>query len=237
MAKIRDREPKSVSGEYSRVFGNEKLGMLISKVHATSISDGGELERIVQSKVRTVLNLDEFLGRDIMPDGVFLVTKRQIKKCQMLGAHNSEPDFIIFKRRDNEQRCHVIELKAGHAFDTKKASAERRALHEFVEKNARNMKFMVSIHFCAFNRDDRQAVQEGFKNKINIEEAMTGREFCELLEIDYDEIVLMRSKDAQDNFRYFIAELLKIPEARQMVLDLLNEQEVRQMTLDLPNET
>ena len=225
MAKIRDRSTKNVSGAYSRVFGNEKLGMLMSKVHATSISDGGELERIVQSKVQTVLNLDEFLGRDIMPDGVFLATKRQIKKCRMLGAHNSEPDFIIFKRRDNEQRCHVIELKAGHAFDTKKASAERRALHEFVEKNARNMKFMVSIHFCAFNQDDRQAVQEGFKNKINIEEAMTGREFCELLEINYDEIVAMRRRDAADNFRYFVAELLKIPEVKQMAVELLNAME------------
>lgn len=225
MAKIRDREPKSVSGAYSRVLGNAKLGMLISKVHATVISDGGELERIVQSKVRTVLNLDEFLGRDIMPDGVFLATKRQIKKCQMLAAHNSEPDFIIFKRRDNDQRCHVIELKAGHAFDTKKASAERRALHEFVEKNARNMKFMVSIHFCAFNQDDKQIIWEGFKKKITKEEAMTGREFCELLKIDYDEIVAMRRRDEADNFRYFVDELLKIPEVKQMAVELLNEME------------
>ena len=237
MAKIRDRKTKDVSGAYSRVLGNEKLGMLISKVHATAISDGGELERIVRSKVPPIPNLDEFLGRDIMPDGVFLATKRQIKKSQTLDSNNQEPDFLIFKRRDNVQHCHVIELKAGHAFDTKKSSAERRALHEFAEKNGLLIPFTVSTHFCAFNRDDRQAVQEGFKNKINIEEAMTGREFCELLEIDYDEIVLMRSKDAQDNFRYFIAELLKIPEARQMVLDLLNEPEIMQMVLDLPNET
>ena len=237
MAKIRDRKTKDVSGAYKLVFGNAELGMLTSKVHGTTISNGVELENIVKSMVQNVSDLDEFLRLDIMPDGVFLATKKQIKKCQVLDSNNQEPDFLIFKRRDDEQRCHVIELKSGHAFDTKKASAERRALHGFVEKNGRNIPFIVSTHFCAFNQDDKRAVREGFKNKIALEEAMTGREFCELLEIDYDEIVSMQSRDAADNFRYFAAELLKIPEVRQMVLDLLNEPEIMQMALDLPNET
>ncbi len=237
MAKIRDRKTKDVSGAYKLVFGNAELGMLTSKVHATTISNGIELEKIIKSMVQNVPDLDEFLRLDIMPDGVFLATKKQIKDCQTLDSNNQEPDFLIFKRRGNKQHCHVIELKAGHAFDTKKASAERRALHGFVEKNGRNIPFIVSTHFCAFNQDDRQVIWEGFKKKINIEEAMTGREFCELLEINYNQIDSMRRRDAADNFRYFVAELLKIPEVKQMAVKLLNEQEVRQMTLDLPNET
>lgn len=66
---------------------------------------------------------------------------------------------------------------------------------------------------------------------------MTGREFCELLEINYNQIDSMRRRDAVDNFRYFVAELLKIPEVKQMAVKLLNEPEVKQMVLDLPNET
>lgn len=120
MAKIRDRETKDVSGAYKLVFGNAELGVLTSKVHGTTISNGIELEKIIKSMVQNVPDLDEFLRLDIMPDGVFLATKKQIKKCQTLDSNNQEPDFLIFKRRDDEQRCHVIELKAGHAFDTKR---------------------------------------------------------------------------------------------------------------------
>ncbi len=57
---------------------------------------------------------------------------------------------------------------------------------------------------------------------------MTGREFCKLLEIDYDDIVANRKKeDASKNFLYFIQELLKIDEVREVMrkhfADLKNE--------------
>lgn len=48
MAKIRGRIPKESSGGYARVFDNEALGELMSKVHGTSISAGSELERLIQ---------------------------------------------------------------------------------------------------------------------------------------------------------------------------------------------
>ncbi|MCY4209017.1 MAG: hypothetical protein OXD29_13875 [Roseovarius sp.] len=44
---------------------------------------------------------------------------------------------------------------------------------------------------------------------------MTGREFCELLEIDYNEIVEMRKSDQNDNMNYFMEELTKIKEIEQ----------------------
>ena len=72
-----------------------------------------------------------------MPEGVFLATKRQIKKSGTLDFAGSEPDFMVFKRRKKIQACHIVELKDGHVFDTKKAGAERTAMHRFIERNAR----------------------------------------------------------------------------------------------------
>ena len=40
---------------------------------------------------------------------------------------------------------------------------------------------------------------------------MTGRQLCDLLKIDYDKIIENRKKDAEDNKKYFIEELVKIP--------------------------
>lgn len=123
MAKIEDATPKNISGSYSRLFGSDKLGYLISKVHSASVSSGNELEKLILERVQRIDNLDEFLKQEIMPDGVFIVPRKQIKKCSVLKS-NQEPKFLIFKRRGGEQNCYVIELKDGHVFDTKRAGAD-----------------------------------------------------------------------------------------------------------------
>lgn len=101
----------------------------MSRVQSTVISAGTELERIILSKVEKIDDLDEFLEQEIMEDGVLIASKRQIKKCHSLTFPNAEPDFLIFKRRSDRQACHVVELKDGHAFDTKKSSAEHWSIH------------------------------------------------------------------------------------------------------------
>ena len=45
-------------------------------------------------------------------------------------------------------------------------------------------------------------------------EVLTGRELCEFLEIDYEEIVAQRLKDGSDNLDYFCQELIKIEAIR-----------------------
>lgn len=220
MAKLSDSNPRNMSGGYSRVFDDADLGLLLSKVQSTVISSGRELEKMIADRVRKVEDLDAFLRPDIMPEGVFLATKKQIKDSLQLDFHGSEPDFIVFKRRLGVQRCHIVELKDGHVFDTKKASAERLSMHSFVERNARNLPFIVSIHFCAFNQDSRLAIWEGFKKRLDLEETMTGKEFCHLLEIDYDEIVSERKQYADDNFNYFVEELLRIPNVKRAIEEI-----------------
>lgn len=93
-----------------------------------------------------------------MSEGVLLARKRQIKRSETLDFSGSEPDFMVFKRRGGVQTCHIVELKDGHVFDTKKAGAERQAMHGFIERNAQHIQYRFQAHFCAFNQDDRHAI-------------------------------------------------------------------------------
>ena len=222
MARLRDSQPKETTGSYERLFGIPALGNLISRVQSTVISSGTELEKMVVERVAPIDDLDEFLQSEIMPEGVYLAPKAQVKKCETLNFPQGEPDFLVFKRRKGRQECFVIELKDGHMFDTKKASAERRAMHSFVERNAQHLQYRVHCHFCAFNQSSRDAIVRGFKSKITKEEALTGREFCKLLELDYDEIANARQVDQRDNVQFFLCELVRIDEARAIISQLLN---------------
>ena len=210
MANLRDRKVKSSSGGYERIFGNVELGNLISKIQSMTIVNGVDLEKLISERVPNISELDKFLEREIMPDGVFLVRKKQIKRSSKFDTSGAEPDFLIFKRRNNKQRCHVIELKDGHLFDTKKSEAERTHLHRFTEKNSQNIPYCVSIHIVSFNKDTRKEIVAGFKRKITEEEAMTGPEFCDLVEIDYQEMIETRKRNQEDNFRYFTEEVCRI---------------------------
>ena len=222
MARLRDVRPKNVSGSYERLFDNAEIGALSSKVQAAVIRSGTELEKMIASLVPNIPDLDAFLEQEIMPDGVFLATKQQIKKSKTLDFAGSEPDFMVFKRRENAQTCHIVELKDGHVFDTKKASAERTSMRRFIERNAQHIQYRFQPHFVAFNQEDRNAIWEGFKKKIAFAEAMTGRQFCTLLEIDYDAIVKDRQADCPDNVEFFLSEIARIDSIRARLLELLN---------------
>ena len=50
---------------------------------------------------------------------------------------------------------------------------------------------------------------------------MTGREFCQLLEIDHDAIVKARRADGADNVDFFLSDLVKIDSIRDKLCDLL----------------
>ena len=221
MARIRNANPRNKSGAYDRLFGDDELGDLVSKIHSAIISSGTELEAMIGNAVQNIQNLDTFLKQEIMPEGVLLARKRQIKSSKILDFAGPEPDFVVFKRRRGVQACHIIELKDGHVFDTKKASVEHQSIHRFVEQNGRHIPYQIKSHFCAFNQEDRNVIWEGFKKRIALEEAMTGREFCELLEISYDEIVERRRPDGPDNIEFFLAEIIKIEPIRQRLRELL----------------
>ena len=130
---------------------------------------------------------------------------------------------MVFKRRRGIQACHIIELKDGHVFDTKKASAEHRAMHGFIERNAQHIQYKFQAHFCAFNQVDKNAIWDGFKRRVARDEVMTGPEFCNLLEIDYEAIVAKRRADGPDNLNFFLSELIAIEPVERRLRKLLND--------------
>ncbi len=223
MALIRKAKPKTVSGGYDRVFGNKELGHLISRVQSAVISSGSELERIIGNRTHVIFDIDEFLKIQTMEDGVFIARKKDIKKSKYFASQGSEPDFVIFKRRDGEQHCHVVELKDGDTFDTKKATAEIQTLRSFAKDNAPRLPYIVKVHVCCFNQNSRDEIVKGFKSRITKDEAMTGREFCELLEIDYDKIVNERKDAVSENFSYFLSELVKIEKVQEWLSETFPE--------------
>lgn len=83
MARIEDAKVKTSSGSFSRIFGDEKLGKLISQIQSTSISNGNELEKLISKRANKIDDLDDFLYRcknDDMSIGSYLCTKKVIKK-------------------------------------------------------------------------------------------------------------------------------------------------------------
>ena len=98
-------------------------------------------------------------------------------------------------------------------------------MYEFMGKNRRFLPEPfedIIPHFCCFNQNDKQTILRGFKESIHPEDAMSGREFCELVGLDYERILELRKKKVEGNISYFIQELLKIPEAKEKIAQELN---------------
>lgn len=224
-AQVRDQKAGQEDGGYSRLFDEQKLGALCSRVHSATISSGNELERLVikHANVMTQVQVDALFAQTLS-NGVYLITKSLLKSylSQRLGVVGIEPDFVVV--RVVERRCEVIELKDGDNFDTKKASGEVENLRRYRDALHTKLPFgyVVSFKVCMFNQSSKAAIVQGFKGRIVESEAMTGREFCELLGISYDAIQLERAVHKSQNTDYFLSALLAIPSIRSRVETLLS---------------
>jgi len=83
--------------------------------------------------------------------------------------------------------------------------------------------YSATFYFCSFNQDDKEAIVRGAKGRFDVSHAMTGRELCTILGIDYDVLRKKRQSQQSENLGYFLSELLKISEIRQFIRKLLNE--------------
>jgi hypothetical protein len=219
MAKIADSEGRSdPNSGYVRLFGNIRLGLLFSRVHATVIRSGNELEDILEDSTpgEYLATLDEIAEgqSSLIGDPVH----RVIFKPKIPG---SQGDIVIV---DHEQQAaQVIELKNGDTFDTKKAEGELASMSGLARWIEEKTNYSTTIHFCAFNQQDKGEIIAGAKGRFSEEQVMTGHELCELLNIDYDAIRAYRQEDAPVNLDYFLRELVDIPEVRAKVEQLLQE--------------
>jgi len=225
LVRLDDAEGKSLEdvekGAYMRCFGDLHLSHLLSRVQSLLIKNGYELERIVIEATKRIQidDLDQFLSQQIMYSGVRIATKKTVTKSVAIEGHSIEPDFLVFQRADNAQNCYVIELKDGHEFDTKSSAKEHQNLHTFISKNAYPLQhFQIYSKICGFNADSKEIIRTGFKNKIALEQAMTGEEFCALIGLDYKSIVKKRKEDQVTNFDQFVDELLLINSVKQAIL-------------------
>lgn len=219
--KIEDMTPKETSGGYERVFNNKQLGDLITKVQATVIANGAELEKIILTKSNVIDNLDEFIDNvtaNKMANGTYLASKKIIKKSA-ITVRGIEPDIIIFIVEQN-RICKIIELKDGFMFDTKKVKGEKENLVTFTEKFGSKIPFVTDYYICCFNETDKEIIKAGMKNRFDIKHILTGKELCKTLNIDYNEIITKRRKDSVQNLEYFISELLKIEEVRNRMKNI-----------------
>ncbi|MDA7952362.1 MAG: hypothetical protein MPI95_00195 [Nitrosopumilus sp.] len=220
MVKLSETIFKKGRGEsYIRCMGDTYLSLMLSRVQSLIIKSGYNLEDMILAKATTLYEIDDFLEHEI--DGTFLVPKKAIKKSQKVNFNGVEPDFMVLVVGDGNKTCHLVELKDGCDFDTKSAEAEYKHMNDFITTNARKLQYRFEGHICCFNETSRDAIVAGFKNKITTEIAMTGREFCELINLDYDSIVLERKRDQRSNFKYFISEILKDESVRLEVINVL----------------
>ena len=208
---------------YSRAFGNFLLGKVFSRAHATTISYGNELEKLIISSMKQVQDPDEFLSQNTIADGVYVITKKLVKQTKAFAGTKTEPDFLIFIHGDEDKHCYVVELKDGDNFDTKKSEGEYNSMVAFVEHISQKIPYKVNKWFVSFNQDDPNAVYAGFKKRVPPENCITGRMFCDRIKLNYDEIIQSRKKDVEQNFKDLLDAILDIPEARDFIENRINE--------------
>ncbi len=218
--RIRNAKGRKEGSGYARLFNNNKLGFLFSKAQATVIANGNELERIILSQSNLIKDLDDFIesienNDNTYADGVYLCPKKILNKSSY-NIPKIKPDILLFiveKRRV----CKVIELKDGDSFDTKKSLGEKESLEKFTKEFGSKVPFSTDYFICCFNQLDKNKIYEGFKGNFEVSHIMTGKELCEILNINYEQIIKERQRDAEDNTKYFIEELLKIEEIKNFI--------------------
>ncbi len=207
LARISDAKPKNSSGNYSRLFGDEEIGNLISKIQSASIKAGYVLENIIAQKSTLIPNgnLDRFVEACMQGQycGIFLATSKMIKASKY-HVDGHEPDLIIFDiNNDGESVCHIVELKVGYAFDTKKADGEKKTLEICRSLLENKLPFTTNFYLCAFHAEEKREIVIGLKGRFSEGEVLTGHELCEILNLDYDEILDEETKFQRDNTNYF----------------------------------
>ena len=88
---------------------------------------------------------------------------------------------------------------------------------KFSKEFGAKIPFVTDYYICCFNQDNKEKIKEGFKGAFDLKNIMTGHELCNILNIDYDEIIKIRTNDAKDNLIYFCEELKKINEVMRLL--------------------
>jgi len=217
MPKIEDargRDPSTGPSGYERLFGIPALGQLLSKCQATVISSGNELETTLENKITNTNGIA--IGKINKEKRFF----KNAKKDANGKFHDVGVDVVI----ERNSKIKLIELKDGDVFDVKKVAGEVESLQfarNFLVAQGKYSKSDISIHFCSFNQTDKVHIYRGAKGLLPDGSAMSGKELCDLLELDYEKIIEERKKQQPANLEYFLKELVKIDVVKEKLKKLL----------------
>lgn len=204
-------KPRYSSGGYARSFGAD-LGPVLTKAQSTLITNGSDLESYIRNRCEPVRDVDDFLQEIIIDHGVWVAkTKDVVKATTIHVGRKGMPDLFFFKRDETGQTCYLVELKTGGAIDTKKARAEIRGINQFAGSVARHIGYRVIPLHCGFFCKTRYEVIDTYRGALNFQDSITGRELCDLLEIDYDEIKREMTRHRQRNETALLKELVSNP--------------------------
>jgi len=201
---------------YGRVFGNSRLGKLISRVHVCAIRNGNELESLLRDLSPYKAELSQIITaanhRTSSPLVAFGTEIRQFRKSTPDAPLT---DVVVYT--PNTHELFVIELKDGDTFDTKKADGELASAKKFTDWIRPRVNIPVSYYFCSFNQNSHEKIVIGVKQRFSIRQVLTGAELCSLIDVDYTDIRLRREGDQAANREYFVNQLLQIPEIREII--------------------
>ncbi len=220
MAKINDSKGRGDDNSgYVRVVGLPALGRLLSRVQATVIRNGNELERLLKERCPYYAK-DATLGEIIMD--IDASHQKQVffsYRHERVGETAIVGDVTVV---DHAARVvHVVELKDGDTFDTKKASGELASINALAHALAQKLGYAAETHFCAFNQESKSAIVTGAKGRFSMEVAMTGTELCALMGVDYKALREARKADEAENLDFLLRELLAIPEVRTRIEQII----------------
>jgi len=205
ISNARGRGENETPSGYERLFGNRQLGMLMSKIQSAVISTGNELEGILADEIKDTKGIS---------------IQKINKENRIFKGIKDGHDIIIDCVVEKDGKFMLIEIKDGDTFDTKKVAGEVASLitaKTHLIKHNKLTEQDVSIHYCSFNATNHEQVERGAKGLLPKGSAMTGKEFCDLVGLDFNKIVQERKKDQQENLNYFISELKKIPEIHSKI--------------------
>lgn len=165
MAKISESKGRrDENSGYARLFGNQELGQLLSRMQATVIRSGNGLEKLIEDLTPDSLKTE--------PKSVGITTpvlpgKQVIFHLRVLGSSGeraSSADIVFIEHK--ERRATIIELKDGDTFDTKKASGELDSMQKVASWLSDRLGYNTTIAFCAFNQPDKESIMRGAKDVL-----------------------------------------------------------------------
>jgi hypothetical protein len=213
MALVRNAKGRPVvkTSGYFRIFAeddNDKealmMAAMVSKIHATSISNGYKLERIVSSPDYNSHNPRyEVSARDLTEGHFRHIEVLQTECPAIVGQNKIVVDYVVV----GPDVISLFELKDGDTFDTKKSKGELNSL-KTVQAYLKTLHpdKDVRYYFVLWNTAD---IKPGSikVNDLEVGVMMTGAEFCARMNLDYAAINNSRRSVAKDNKKWFMEQL------------------------------